>query len=123
MAYSDLIRQLKKDEEFRAKPYKDILGYETIGYGTKLPLTEHEKTLVLNENNLRESEACMLFIYRLEKAMRELNNKGSIIKTLSERRKEVICNMLYQLGVKGILNFKKMWRHLRVRIAPTRLTR
>jgi lysozyme len=110
MAYSDLIIEIKKDESFRAKPYKCSEGFLTIGYGTKLPLNTYEKTLVKDENSITEFEADGLLKYRLENAIRELNNnKGSTIKTLSERRKEVVYNMVYQLGVKGILGFKKMW--------------
>jgi GH24 family phage-related lysozyme (muramidase) len=103
MAYSDLIRQLKKDDGFRAKPYKDILGFWTVGYDTKLPLNHDKKELVKNETNIIEFGADLPLKLRLEKAMAKLNSaKGSVVKTLSERRKEAIYNMIYQLGVKGL---------------------
>jgi lysozyme len=111
MAYSDLIREIKKDEGFRAKPYKNILGFWTVGYGTKLPLNHDEKELVKDETNITEFEADSLLKSRLEKAIAELNSiKGLLVNSLSESRREVIYNMCYQLGFNGILGFKKMWQ-------------
>jgi lysozyme len=106
---SDLIREIKKEEGFRAQKYKDTLGFETVGYGTKLPLNEIEKRLVKDPENLTEREADKLLQLRLESAMRELNEAKPIVRILSSNRKVVIYNMLYQLGFNGILKFKKMW--------------
>ncbi|MDR1461439.1 MAG: glycoside hydrolase family protein [Campylobacteraceae bacterium] len=110
MNYSDLIREVKRDEGFRAKPYKCSEGFLTIGYGTKLPLSKSELANVKDPNNITEFEAEKLLQFRLENAIKELNVvKGDIIKTLNENRKEIIYNMVYQLGTKGLLGFKKMW--------------
>jgi lysozyme len=113
MNYSDLIIEIKKDEGFRAKPYKCSEGFPTIGYGTKLPLNEIEKTFVKNPDNITELEADKLLSFRLEKSIKLLESEaGHIISKLSDARKKVIYNMLYQLGIKGVLNFKKMWTAL-----------
>ncbi|MDR2341455.1 MAG: hypothetical protein LBD84_00230 [Campylobacteraceae bacterium] len=78
-------------------------------YGTKLPLNTYEKRVAKDENNITEFEADTLSKYHLKRTVTELNdNKGSVIKTLSERRREAIYNMSYQLGAKCILNFKNM---------------
>ena len=42
-----LVERLKTEEAFRANPYQDTLGHETIGYGTKLPITEAEGAWLL----------------------------------------------------------------------------
>ncbi|MDR2099272.1 MAG: glycoside hydrolase family protein [Campylobacteraceae bacterium] len=110
MALSDLIKQIKNDEQFRARRYLDSEGYPTIGYGTKLPLSAQEIALVSDPENLTEEEADKLLFSRLSAMMKELNAvKGEVIEKLSDNRKEVIYNMLYQLGVKGLLGFKRMW--------------
>ena len=38
---------IKEAEGFRGEPYDDTRGNPTIGYGTKLPLTEAEGELLL----------------------------------------------------------------------------
>ncbi|MDR0579319.1 MAG: glycoside hydrolase family protein [Campylobacteraceae bacterium] len=113
MNYSDLIMEIKKDEGFRAKPYMCPLGFATIGYGTKLPLNKDELASVKNSQNITKEEAATLLYLRLAEMMRTLReSKGKILIQMSENRREVIFNMTYQLGVKGILNFKKMWAAL-----------
>jgi GH24 family phage-related lysozyme (muramidase) len=57
MSFSDLISEIKKDEGFRAKPYKCSEGFLTIGYGSKLPLNNTELASVKDPNNLTEEEA------------------------------------------------------------------
>ena len=42
-----LVERLKTEEAFRSNPYQDSLGHETIGYGTKLPITEAEGAWLL----------------------------------------------------------------------------
>jgi hypothetical protein len=46
---------------------------------------------------------------RLADMLAELRkHKFDILSNMGEKRREVIFNMTYQLGVKGLLNFKKM---------------
>jgi lysozyme len=110
MGYSELIREIKDDEGYRNMAYKCSEGYLTIGYGTKLPLSDVEKTLVKDSENVNEAEAELLLSFRLEKSINELKKaKGWVIDTLTPKRREVIFNMLYQLGHINLLAFKKMW--------------
>ncbi|MDR2100108.1 MAG: glycoside hydrolase family protein [Campylobacteraceae bacterium] len=108
----ELIRMIKRHEGLRLTAYNDTNGFKTIGYGTKLPLSDFEKELVKNENKITENEAEFLLKNRLECAMSELNVKKPFIKTMSENRKRVIYNMSYQLGVGGLLGFARMWKAL-----------
>ena len=41
-----LLEHIKLEEGFRGEPYTDTEGYPTIGYGTKLPLTQKEADLL-----------------------------------------------------------------------------
>jgi len=95
----------KEDDGFKTggKPYKDHLGFDTIGYGTRLPLSE--------------KECEMLLIHRLDNITKELlvsrldddKKVEDIIYNLSDKRKEVLFEMAYQLGVPKTMKFK-MWK-------------
>jgi lysozyme len=92
-----LIEDIKIEEGFRGDPYKDHLGYLTIGYGTKLPLTKEEAELLLK--------------HRLEKMQKELNRRieevyGKV--SMPAKAWELLYHMAYQMGVSGVMNFKKM---------------
>jgi lysozyme len=94
-----LIEHIKEEEGFRGTPYKDTLGYLTIGYGTKLPLDE--------------AEAELLLIHRLKKMQKQLHRRitelyGEV--QLPDKVWEILYHMSYQLGVQGVMNFKKMLR-------------
>lgn len=92
-----LIEHIKEEEGFRGTPYKDTLGYLTIGYGTKLPLDE--------------AEAELLLTHRLKKMQKQLHRRitelyGEV--QLPDKVWEILYHMSYQLGVQGVMNFKKM---------------
>lgn len=93
----NLIEDIKIEEGFRGAPYKDTLGYPTIGYGTKLPLTKEEAELLLK--------------HRLKKMQKELNRRveeayGKV--SMPNKAWELLDHMVYQMGVSGVMNFKKM---------------
>jgi lysozyme len=107
-----LIENIKKHEGLRLTSYICPNGFPTIGYGTKLPLDETELRLINNPNYITAKEAEALLKYRLEKSISELNNKKPIVITLFENRQQVIYEMAYQLGVAGLLKFKRFWAAL-----------
>jgi lysozyme len=95
--WDSLFIEIKKEEGFRGDPYYDHLGFQTIGYGTKLPIDKEEAELLLKN--------------RLHKMQKELNSR--IKKTygnlnLPDEAWEILDHMAYQLGVSGVMNFKKM---------------
>lgn len=75
--------------------YEDSLGIPTIGYGTKLPLTEAEAETIL--------------AIRLNQKISHLLDAKPIVLRLPQDKQEVLFEMAYQLGVNGLLNFKMMW--------------
>ena len=92
--YKELISSIESNEGFRNMPYQDTLGYPTIGYGTKLPISKKEAELLL-EN-------------RLFALITELQLKEPFIKDLPVVIQEVLYEMAYQLGISGLLKFKHM---------------
>lgn len=96
---SELIERIKKHEGFVGYAYKDTEGFDTIGYGTKLPLSD--------------KEAHVLLTMRLNDMTNELRKREPFVDNLPEDKQEVIFEMCYQMGVGGVLGFKKMWNALK----------
>lgn len=90
-----LISRIKEHEGFVNVVYKDSLGFDTIGFGTKMPLTRSEAEMILES--------------RLNNMVEELKMKEPFFKLLPDEAKDVISEMAYQMGVNGVLKFKKMW--------------
>lgn len=98
-AYRNLTERVKKHEGFMERPYFDSLGIGTIGYGfTYLKKEECDKIL---DNRLKE--CCGL-------VEGYLANEGI---SLDDFRVGILVEMTFQLGFKGVLGFKKMWRAIR----------
>ncbi len=100
----NLIENIKESEGFVGVVYKDTEGFDTIGYGTKLPLTKEESELLLES--------------RLKAKIKELEQREPFINSLPLEIQEVIAEMCYQMGVSGVLGFKKMWAALKKRNYP-----
>lgn len=92
-----LIDRIKIHEDWRAKPYLDQLGIPTIGYGFTY-ITLDEGDLILRNR--------VQMIYAL------LRNKISFFSELNHYVQEVLVEMAYQLGVPGLLKFKKTLKYL-----------
>lgn len=95
----ELIENIKQSEGFRGVVYKDTLGFDTIGFGTKLPISEDEAALILE--------------YRLKQKIKELEAREPFINKLPLEKQEIIAEMCYQMGVSSVLRFKKMWEALK----------
>ena len=97
--YKDLTERVKKHEGFMERPYFDSLGVGTIGYGfTYLKKEECDKIL---DNRLKEATGLVEGY---------LSNEGI---SLDDFRIGILVEMTFQLGFKGVLCFKKMWRAIR----------
>ncbi len=93
---SKLLDQIKSHEGLRLKPYKCTEGKLTIGYGRCLDtrgITKYEAELLLTHDvaEIIEQLSCALSFWRL----------------LEEPRKAVLVNMAFNIGVHGLLKFKK----------------
>jgi len=98
------LKQLASDEGFRGQPYVCTGGKVTIGYGFNLddwPLTEAECLPILKS--------------RAERVKTDLANRIGCFYALPERAQDVLVNMGYQMGVSGLLGFKRFLRALELR--------
>ena len=103
MHYRELKKRIKKNEGFSLKPYKDQLGYLTIGYGHLI--LPNETHLLKNKTNKPQLNS--IFDQDFERA---LGDYKRFIKQKHHNRKdkELLIEMTYQMGAKRVLKFKKL---------------
>ena len=103
-----LKNRIKKNEGYRSKAYLDSLGFKTIGYGHLIKSTE--KNLLkkkFSKNFLND-----LFNSDLNKALRDFKMNYKRYK-ISDEKKEIIIEMIFQLGIKNQKKFVKMNKHIK----------
>lgn len=96
---NQILEDLRCQEGYRSRPYKDTTGNLTIGYGTKI-------------EEITRTEASLLLEHRVESHWLELTEKKPIVLKLNGHAQRALANMAYQLGVPGLLTFKRMWAAL-----------
>jgi len=106
--YKLLKNRIKKNEGYKSFAYFDQLGFPTIGYGhlikpkEKIFFTQKvSKKLLLNLFNLDFNETVMQY----EKNYHKYN--------FSKNIREVLIEMIFQLGINGQKKFLKMNKHLK----------
>lgn len=102
----ELKARIKSNEGFRDAIYKDILGKATIGYGHLV--TEKDNLFINTQYSKQFLE--QLFDQDFQNAV---DGANSLIDfEINEIAKEVIIEMVFQLGVNGVSKFKKMFNCL-----------
>ena len=110
MGYHNLKERIKSNEGFSSKPYKDQLGYLTIGYGHLI--LPNENILLKKQINKKELEE--IFEKDFKKALSNFNNTFKPF-TLNEKESELLIEMIFQLGIKGCLKFKNLIKNIKKR--------
>ena len=98
MNIDNVVIELKEHEGYRGEVYKDTLGFDTVGYGCKMPITRAEATFLLRHRLMAKEEE----LKRLEPRYMKAN--GEV--------KAILLNMAYQIGVKGLLGFRNMLKSI-----------
>jgi lysozyme len=93
--FDQVVDIVKEDEGFRSKPYLDSNGVLTIGWGTNIA------------QGIDHTEATFFLEHRLGLAMRDCIRRLPWFGRLDEVRRGVVLRMAYQLGVDGVLGFRK----------------
>ena len=93
-----ILEDLKRDEGFSFAPYRDTEGHLTIGYGTKIERISRE-------------EAQYLLDHRLGFTIKELYAAKPVGNMPLEVQRALV-NAAYNMGVRGLLRFKRMWAAL-----------
>lgn len=95
-----LIDSVKVGEGLRLKPYRCTAGKLTIGYGRNL-----------DDVGISNEEAELLLKNDLEKAEKEAE-KFPVYSKLNQARKDVLIEMVFNLGFSRLSCFKKMFAAL-----------
>lgn len=90
------VEQIKKHEGYKQYPYYCTGGKLTIGYGRNL-----------EENGINEEEAEELLAKDVQNARAGVKRRIDI-RRCNEARQAVLVNMAFNLGVTGLMGFKKM---------------
>ena len=98
MFVSDLI---KSNEGFRGKVYTCSEGKKTVGWGRNL-----------EDNGITEMEADVLLDNDLEMLTTFLSAHGLLGK-FNQPQEAVLYDMAYQMGMSGLLKFKKMLKAMK----------
>ncbi|WOZ57849.1 endolysin [Shewanella phage ZP9] len=96
-AVMSLIEQLKRHEGLRLKPYKCTAGKLSLGYGRNL-----------EDKGISEREAELMLSSDIHEVQDELSKRLPVYSKLNPARKDALVNMGFNLGVAGLLKFKKM---------------
>ena len=89
-----VLATIQAEEGFRGDPYRDTEGALTVGYGTKLPLSEAEATYLARA--------------RLHGKQDALVDAEPWTGGLPLQTREALLNMAYQMGVNGLERFADM---------------
>ena len=93
---TDLEREVASDEGFMPIPYRCTSGKLSIGYGTNI------------QDGITRDEALLLLRHRLGKVVAALESRLPFWLKLTDDRRRVLANMGYQLGVAGLMGFRRM---------------
>ena len=110
LSYQNLKKRIKKNEGYSLKPYRDQLGYLTIGYGHLiLPSEKH-----LLSEKIKTSKLQNLFKKDFNKA---LNDFKLHLRVFCSNKKdaELLIEMVFQIGIKGVIKFNKLLYNMKKR--------
>ena len=93
----NVLRRIRRFEGWSPKPYRCSEGYLTIGYGT-------------NIERITRKEGKLLLVARITDILRFDVSNLPEYEGLTDNRKAVYLDMLYNLGLRKFKGFKKM-RH------------
>lgn len=96
-------RYIKKHEGEVLTPYKDSRGILTIGVGHNL------------EQGISAEASDFIFKQDMDKAEALLNAKCPVFTQLDANRQLVLLDLCFNLGINGLLGFKKMLAALAIK--------
>ena len=126
-----LLESVKINEGFNPQVYKCSMGFNTIGYGLNLDVASNQtlkevicesvKNGNFNINDNFNVELSKLKVNQewasdwLKNRLTEIDkqlSKNEVYNNLRIEYKEVLIEMAYQLGINGLMKFKRMWKAL-----------
>ena len=109
---NEMIQRFVLHEGCELMPYRCPAGYLTIGVGRNLetnPLTVEEQKVCGDwRHGITKNAAFYLLRNDIERAKRDCNKAIPFFNTLDKERKYALLDMCFNLGIKGLLKFKRM---------------
>lgn len=99
-----LIRELIGEEDEVLHAYADSRGYLTIGVGRLIDARKG--------GGISQEESRYLLNNDIDSKLHDLLTRAPVFTALDDVRQRALCNMCFQLGIDGLLKFKKMWAAL-----------
>ncbi|MBQ8676874.1 MAG: glycoside hydrolase family protein [Alphaproteobacteria bacterium] len=107
-----ICQRLELHEGLRLQPYYCTKGKQTIGIGRNLddnPITEQERKVVGDwSHGITRCGALYLLQHDVEKVICALKRRIKFFNSLDDERQYALIDMAFNLGIKGLMNFKKM---------------
>lgn len=112
MNREQLKKELTDDEGRMLRSYRDHLGYWTIGVGHLLDPARGANPApfgadLRNGRAITPEQCNQLLDLDIDAKTAELDRRAPWWRRLSDNRQRVVLNMAFQLGVSGLLNFRK----------------
>ncbi len=96
MTTDALLAELIRDEGERLKPYRDTVGKLTLGVGRNL-----------DDVGITQEESRFLLVNDVARVERDLDRALPWWRSLDEVRQRVLANMAFNMGIAGLLGFKR----------------
>lgn len=100
MNWRELRDEIIRDEGWRAHAYQDTLGFWTIGYGFLIDARRGD--------GLPKNVADLWLDQNLIELAKGLDKRIPWWRNQPESVQRALMSMAYQLGINGLMNFKKM---------------
>lgn len=112
LSLDEVVQRFVLHEGVRLKPYKDTKGKLTIGVGRCIdtnPFTCEELKAVGDwEKGITKNAAFFLLRNDIKRVSKECKNNIPFYEELNDDRRYALLDMCFQLGIGGLLGFKKM---------------
>jgi len=109
---NEMIQRFVLNEGCSLMPYKDTKNLLTIGIGRcidKNPLTQEEKKVCGDYmRGITKNAAFYLLRNDISRVMKECSKNIPFFYTLDAERRYCLIDMCFNMGIKGLLGFKKM---------------
>ena len=100
-----LLNQIKQHEGFKSRVYKCTNGFDTIGYG-----------FAIKDLFMHEDVADLILDYKIRDILSRIENNNDWNVWFWEKPqavKEVLINMIFQIGYSGVRKFKKTINYIK----------
>lgn len=104
MDTSAVTAQLKQDEGWRAHGYHDHLGYLTVGYGF---LIDDRRA-----GGMPKEVGEYWLMHNIHGIVNSLHRSLPWFESRPQPVKEALVNMAYQMGIAGLLSFRRTLAHI-----------